>query len=264
VTIEILDGGQHVIRRLSSIPQPKDDDPESEEDDEARLKRALQTDPGVQRAVWDLAREGAKRIAKARIESGDPERGPMVPPGTYTARVSADGRTITTPLRIVRDPRVTVLDAELQAQEAFALRVREDLALLESLVTQLRTMRDQISARRTLLEGRPQTAELLASGDRIVARADEIERALHNPTAEVTFDILAQRGGAKLYSRMSALLAYADEGDGAPTQGLQDQFAACHAELTKLAGDVQSLVVNDVASLNQAASRAGIGYVVTK
>ncbi len=264
LTIEILDAQQRLVRRLSSVPLPKDDDPEAEDDEEARLKKALPTDPGVERAVWDLTREGAKKMARARIDAGDPERGPMVPPGTYTARISADGRTVTTPLRVVRDPRATISDADLEAQEAFVIQVRDDITTLASLVEQLRVVRQQITARRSLLEARANARELLASGDRIAARCDVLERQLHNPTAEVTYDILAQRGGAMLYSRLAPLMSFADEGDGAPTQGMKEMFAVYHAELTRLASDVQSLVDKDVAELNAAATKAGIGYVVTR
>jgi photosystem II stability/assembly factor-like uncharacterized protein len=264
LTIEILDPQGRVVRRLSSVPPPKEDDPDGEDDEEARLKKALPVDPGVQRAVWDLAREGAKKIVRARVDAGDPERGPMVPPGAYTVRISADGRTVNTPVRVVRDPRVTVPDSDLQAQEAFAVQVRDDITTLEGLVSQLRVVKEQIAARRSLLEARANTRDLLAAGDRIVTRCDALERQLHNPTAEVTYDILAQRGGAMLYSRLAPLMAFADEGDGPPTQGMKEMFSAYHQELTRLAGEVQSLIGTDVAQLNQAATRAGIGYVVTR
>ena len=142
LTIEILDAQQRLVRRLSSVPPPKEEDPDDDDDDEeARLKKALPTDPGVQRGVWDLAREGAKKIAKARIDAGDPERGPMVPPGTYNVRISADGRTVDTPLVVLRDPRVSMSDTDLRAQEAFAIQVRDDITTLEGLVSQLRTIR---------------------------------------------------------------------------------------------------------------------------
>jgi photosystem II stability/assembly factor-like uncharacterized protein len=264
LTLDVLDAQQRVVRHLSSVPPPKEDDPDGEDDEEARLKKVLPTDPGVQRAVWDLMREGAKKIPNARIDAGNPERGPMMPPGAYTVRVTADGRTVTTPLRVVRDPRVTVSDADLQAQEAFAIQVRDDITTLEGLVAQLRTVRQQITARRSLLEGRPNARDLLTTGDRIVARCDDIERLLHNPTAEVTYDILAQRGGARLYSRLAPLLAFVNEGDGPPTQGMKEVFATYHDELTRLAADVRSLIDKDVAELNQTANNAGLGYVVTR
>ena len=261
--MEVLDGQGRLVRRLSSVPPPKDDDPEAEDDEEARLKKALPTDPGVQRAVWDLRRQGAKKIASARIDAGDPERGPMVPPGSYTVRISADGRTVTTPLRVVRDPRVTVSDADIQAQDAFATQIRDDLSAIEALVSQLRTVRGQIAARRSLLEPRADARDLVTLGERIAARCDALEGQLHNPAAEVTYDILAQRGGAKLYSRLAPLLAFADEGDGPPTQGMKEMFAAYHAELTRITGEVRSLIDTDVAELNGAAAKAGVGFVVT-
>jgi photosystem II stability/assembly factor-like uncharacterized protein len=273
VTLEILDAGGRVVRRLTSVPPPKDDDPEavspgpfeaSKEDEETRLTKALATEPGVQRAVWDLARDPARKIARARLDAGDLDRGPLVPPGAYTARLTVDGRIVTTPLRVVRDPRTTVSDADLQAQEAFAIEVRDAIDSLEGLVSQLRTVRQQIAMRRGLLETRANARDLVAAGDRIIARCDTLERQLHNPTAEVTYDILAQRGGAKLYSRLAPLMTFADEGDGAPTQGMKEMFAVYQSELAQLAGETQALVDKDVADLNQAAARAGIGYVVTQ
>ncbi len=261
--LEVLDGQGRLVRRLSSVPPPKDDDPEAEDDEEARLKKALPTDPGVQRAVWDLRRQGAKKIASARIDAGDPERGPMVPPGSYTVRISADGRTVTTPLRVVRDPRVTLSDADIQAQDAFATQFRDDLSAIEALVSQLRTVRGQIAARRSLLEPRADAGDLVTLGERIAARCDALEGQLHNPAAEVTYDILAQRGGAKLYSRIAPLLAFADDGDGPPTQGMKEMFAAYHAELTRITGEVRSLIDTDVAELNAAAAKAGVGFIVT-
>jgi hypothetical protein len=264
LTLDVLDAQGRVVRRLSSVPPPKDDDPEADDDEEARLKKALPTDPGVQRAVWDLRRQGAKKIASARIDAGDPERGPMVPPGAYTVRISADGRTVTTPLRVVRDPRVTLSDADIQAQDELTIQMRDDLTAIETLVSQLRTVRGQISARRGLLESRSDARDLVASGDRIAARCDALEGQLHNPSAEVTYDILAQRGGARLYSRLAPLLAFADEGDGRPTQGIRDMFATYHAELTRITGEVRSLLETDVAELNAAATNAGVGYIVTR
>ena len=263
LTLEVLDAQERLVRRLSSVPPPKDDDPEAEDDEEARLKKALPTEPGVQRAVWDLRRQGAKKIASARIDAGDPESGPMVPAGAYTVRISADGRTVTTPLRVVRDPRVTLSDADIQAQDAFTTAMRDDLNAIETLVSQLRTVRGQIAARRAVLEARADARDVVTLGERVAARCDALEGQLHNPRAEVTYDILAQRGGAQLYSRLAPLLAFADEGDGPPTQGMKEVFATYHAELTRITSEVRSLIEKDVAELNAAASKAGLAYIVT-
>ena len=51
----------------------------------------------------------------------------------------------------------------------------------------------------------------------LVAKLDALEGKLHNPKAEVVYDILAMRGGARLYSRLSPLQMWALESNGAPT-----------------------------------------------
>jgi len=262
LTLEVLDAQERLVRRLSSVPPPKDDDPEAEDDEEARLKKALPTEPGVQRAVWDLRRQSAKKIAGARVDAGDPERGPMAPPGDYTVRISADGRTVTTPLRVVRDPRVSLSEADIQAQDAFTTEMRDDLNAIERLVSQLRTVRGQIAARRSLLEARADARDLVALGERVAVRCDALEGQLHNPKAEVTYDILAQRGGAQLYSRLAPLVAFADEGDGPPTQGMRQVYDDLAAELTKLTGEFHSFLAGDLAKLNAMAKELDLPVVI--
>ena len=66
----------------------------------------------VQRAVWNLAWEGATKIKNGKIDTGDPAAGPRAVPGTYTVKLTVDGQTLTTPLTILatrrtRRPRPT-------------------------------------------------------------------------------------------------------------------------------------------------------------
>jgi photosystem II stability/assembly factor-like uncharacterized protein len=261
LTIEILDAQSRLVRKLSSVPRADEGNDEEDESDRAKRK-GLPTDPGVQRAVWDLAWQGATKIPRAKIDAGNPEQGPMALPGTYTVRLSVDGQTATTPLKVLPDPRVKVAAADLEAQHAFAMTLRDDISRLSGLVATLRTVREQVRARRPLLAARGDAGDLLKRIDRVVARTDEIERRLHNPDAEVTYDILAMRGGAKLYSRMCPLLDWAIDGDGAPTQGLREVYAAQRGELDQLAGEVKALMDGDVAALNEAAKKAAVPFVV--
>ena len=90
-----------------------------------------------------------------------------------------------------------------------------------------------------------------------------IEDKLHNPTAEVVYDILAMRGGARLYSRLSPLQMWAVEADGAPTAGMMQVLAEQEKELAALERAAQSWVTTDVAALNQQAEKLGIQFVVT-
>ena len=76
-----------------------------------------------------------------------------------------------------------------------------------------------------------------------------------------SYDILAQKGGTKLYSRLSPLLEWATQGDGAPTQGLREVYAAQHQELQQCDAEFQALLSKDLAALNAQAASLGFGFV---
>jgi hypothetical protein len=264
VKIEIIDAQDRVVRTLSSIAL--EPDYSSDDDDPEDLKKlALAIDPGVQRAVWDLTWEGATKIKGAKIDTGDPREGPRAVPGVYTVRLTVDGETKTSSVRVVADPRGGVSAAELETQLAYALRVRDDLSKLTGLVNQLRSVREQLQGRAKALDARkaePPIADLLKASAAAVARSNTIEDTLHNPTAEVVYDILAMRGGTRLYSRLAPLQMWALEADGPPTTGMTQVIAEQEKELAQLTRQTQEFLDEDVASLNAAAARLGLTFLI--
>jgi photosystem II stability/assembly factor-like uncharacterized protein len=266
VRIEILDAQNHVIRTLSSTPRQPDysgdnESPKDFEDD------ALAKDAGVQRAVWDLEYEGARKIKNGKIDTGDPAEGPRAAPGSYTVRLTAAGKTLTAPLKIVPDPRGDLAPEVIAQQVAFGLRVRDDISKLTDLVNQVRSVRDQLKARNEALASRraeKAVADLKKQSDTVIAKADALEDKLHNPTAEVVYDILAMHGGTRLYSRLAPLQMWAIESEGAPTEGMKSVLQEQEQELSSLTAEVQQLVSQDVAAINRRAADLGIGFVVVK
>ncbi|HET9265426.1 MAG TPA: hypothetical protein VFO14_20405 [Vicinamibacterales bacterium] len=264
--IEILDGQGHTIRTLSSVPREPDDSSEGEDPEDLK-KAALPVEPGVQRAVWDLTHEGAKKIKGGKIDTGDPARGPLAVPGTYTVRLTVDGRTLTSPVKVVADPQGSAPQADLEVQLAFGLRVRDAISRLTGLVNQLRSLRVQLEPRMKALAADKAGGELAAfvgSMESVIKKSIDLEGRLHNPTAEVVYDILAMRGGARLYSRLSPLQMWAVEGEGAPTSGMQQVLEAQEKELAHLERETQAWLSTDVATLNQQATRLGLEFVRLK
>ena len=262
--IEILDDTNRTVQTLSSVPRESDKS-DDEDDAEALKKAALSVDPGVHRAEWNLRWEGAKKIRGAKIDFGEPSVGPMAVPGRYSVRLTVDGTTRTAPLEIVKDPRGGPPQAELVAQLTFSLRVRDSISRIATLVTSMRSVKDQLAARAKVLEPKkaePGVADLLKAGDALVEKLNALEGKLHNPAAEVTYDILAQEGGAQLYSRLSPLQMWAVYGDGRPTQGMEQVMAEFDKTLTPLEGEVSALLDKELAALNARAKAAGIDYVV--
>jgi hypothetical protein len=264
--IEIVDSDGKVIRTLSSVPREPDYSSESDDPEDFK-KAALPVDTGVQRAVWDLKWEGAAKIKNAKIDTGDPANGPRAIPGTYTVRLSVDGKTVTSPLRVVPDPERSAPQADLEAQLKFALRVRDAISRLSGVVNRVRSVRDQLQARVKALEPRKSEAPvamLITDAEGSIKKAVALEDRLHNPSAEIVYDILAERGGTRLYSRLSPLLMWAVEGEGQPTAGMVQVLEAQEKELAQLERDTEAWVMTDVAAVNQKAAAAGVQFIVIK
>jgi hypothetical protein len=263
VVLEILDEAGAVVRKLTSRkiePDTPPDDPDPGWD--RSEKKPLPKAAGLQRAVWDLRHEGATPIKPAKIDSGDPEEGPMALPGTYTARLTVDGQVSSTPVEVRLDPRVTVSRADLEEQMVFTLALREDLTRLSGIVRDLRSVREQVRTRTAPLRDRPGAAPLVEAADGLVAKCDALEERLHNPKAEIGYDILAMPGGAKLYSRLAPLYSWAHDGEGRPTQGMREVYAELKKELDALAAEWKASLETDVPALNAKARALAPDLVV--
>jgi len=257
VKIEIFDGQNRLVKTLSS----KARELTGREEDEEEPKPELQADAGIQRGVWNLQWEGARLVKDAKIDYGDPTEGPAVVPGTYTARLTVDGKQRDAKVNVKLDPRVKVPLSDLEAELTFALQVRDAISRLTGNVVRLASVREQLRNHVKLLEGDPRASELVGMSKALIDRLDKLEARMHNPEAEVVYDILARKGGAKLYSRLSPLLMFVNEGDGAPTQGMKEVFAQQQKELGELEGELKGLVDRDLATIQLAAKRLDLPFI---
>ena len=260
VTIAILDAEGRVVRTLSSAPDP-DFDPENEWGP-PRKETLLPKEPGLHRVVWDLTAAGGKRIKKAKLDSGDPADGPLVPPGRYTVRLTVDGASWTTPLTVKPDPRVQVPPDVLAEQYRFVCAVRDDVTRLAALVHQLRTVRRQLADRNDVLKDDPAAEPLRKSAQKLIEKCDALEGKLHNPKAQIAYDILAERGGARLYSKLVLLYEFAKDGDGAPTQGMREVYDLHAKELAQYEAEWKDLLAKDLAELNQLARKLDYPHII--
>ncbi|HKZ33570.1 MAG TPA: glycosyl hydrolase [Vicinamibacteria bacterium] len=260
VALEVLDEKGALVRALSSRKVPPAV-PEDDPDAEGPAPKPLPKEAGLQRAVWDLRYEGATKIKGAKIDSGDPGTGPLALPGRYTLRLKLGGESRETPLEVRLDPRVGIARGDLEEQLAFALALRDDLTRLASTVHDLRAVREQVGTRGALVRGKAGAEPLVAAADALAAKCDAIEARLHNPKAEIAYDILAMPGGAQLYSRLGPLYSWASEGDGRPTQGMREMYAELRRELDGLVAEWGRVVAADLPALNQKARELAPDFV---
>ena len=131
ITIEILDAKGEIVRKFAS-------DAREEEPDAHRYftehwinpPAPPSTAPGHHRLVWDLRyprpEAAAYEYMIAAVDGEDTEiepRGPMVPPGKYTVRLTAGGKRSEQPLVVVSDPRTSVAASVLADKLAVEKRI---------------------------------------------------------------------------------------------------------------------------------------------
>lgn len=111
VTLTIVDGSGATVRAWSSRDRPKATEPASVSYPAYWIEttRVLAGGPGFHRFVWDL-----------HLDRAD---GVLAPPGRYVVTLTANGRSVSQPLRVRRDPRVAASDADLDAQATLARAV---------------------------------------------------------------------------------------------------------------------------------------------
>jgi photosystem II stability/assembly factor-like uncharacterized protein len=263
LTLEILDANGAVINKLSSKEEADElaeDDPDAPS--EETKKKPLPAEVGVNRAVWDLRHKGAEVIQKAKADAGNPKTGPLAVPGTYTVRLTVDGKALTTTVVVQPDPRVQLAAADLAEQLTLALAVRDDITRLAQTVHQLRSVKKQLADKKELLKGNGKAEALIKDIEELIGKLDDLEAKLHNPKAQVVYDILAMRGGAKLYSQLSFLFEALKDSDGAPTQGIREQAAERSQELKQYESEWKKLLADDLARINATMRRLDLPGVM--
>ena len=262
VMIDILDANNNVVAAMSSKPRaPIGFGDSLEMERRAFGEMTLVKTPGIHLAVWNLAHNGSELVENAKLDFGGPVFGPGAVPGAYTVRLKVDGNTFTTKLNVLPDPRVQLTEAEYKAQRDFALAIRDDVSRLTLIVRQIRNVREQLSKRNDLLKNDAKPEQLRKDSEALIKKLDDLEAEIHNPSAEVVYDILAFKGGAKLYSRIAALHDFVADADGPPTQGAREVYADQKKELDGYDATMKKLL-SELAGLNGAAKKLDLPHVI--
>lgn len=294
LTLEILDDKQQRVNLLTSKKEPEEKPDREDYSTEKYKKTVLAIEPGLHRLVWDLRYRGAEVIRGAMVDSGEAKEGPLVNPGVFTLKLSGDGQTQTTKLHVLPDPRTVPAGVwartasklaesdnpltpeailrrvespsqaeELKEQIEWALKVRNAITELVQTVEQIRRVKEQLVARNELLKDEDRAHSLVEASRALHTRLDALEEKLHNPRAKIAYDILAQKGGARLYSQLIGLFEMLKESDGAPTQGVRVLFAEQSELLQKYRDEWRALVEKDLAALNERAKKLEVPSILT-
>ena len=247
-TLEILDSAGAVLRTMQA-------DTSSGTGARPRGRRrggdaSIPARAGLNRFEWDLRSQGIVSFP-GMILWGAGTAGPAVPPGRYTARLTADGRVATAPLVVKRNPWITdVTDADLNAQYQFGRRVRDKATEANQAVIAIRNVKAQLADRQ---KKAADDAALKAAGQTLVTNASVVEDSVYQVRNQSGQDPL--NFPIRVNNRLATLLSMAERGDGRPTTNMPEIFGILNTQLGRYTTRLSQIWQTDLAAVNRELTR---------
>jgi hypothetical protein len=257
LSIDILDPSNALVRHLSSAPTPAV--PEAARPPEPNFWIAppmqLPKNAGGNRTNWDLRYDSPHSFTHSFEINANPgltppsPEGPVALPGTYTVKLTVDGRSYTQTVTMRGDPRSPASAAALVAQHALQMKI------VQGLEASFEGHRVAIALRNALRGAVPANAapELSAVAARAAALAAQLDTVVGLDAGRGR-----GRGGAGnpppnftgVNGALVGQLNAQDLSDMAPTPGALAAFRTTCKELTTVAAAWQRLSTTDLVALN--------------
>ncbi len=257
VKLEVLDSSGAVIRTLQQMPRVGVNrltwDGRHENARQVELRTVAPDNPNI----WDEPRfhnQKTRPISHWGIQ-GPQRQGPLAAPGKYTVRLTADGKSFTKPLEIVKDPMIPTSTDDMSASTKAQLRIRDDLTQAADMANKIEIMRKQIEDQLAANKGKGDIEGALKGLDKrmldvelqLLSRAD-----LHS---DDKYFVEAYKVYLNLLWLSGAVGSGAgDEAGGAdyrPTDAQLQVLDLIEKDLVKAAADFKVLMEKDVPAFNQ-------------
>ena len=213
---------------------------------------------GLNHMYWDLRTQPWVDFP-GMIMWGVRARAPAAPPGRYTLRLTADGRSVTAPLIVKRNPWITdVTDADLRAQYAFSRRVRDRVSDANNAVIEIRRVTSQLDDRLK----RSDDAKLHAAGETLRTDATAVEADIYQVKNQSNQDPL--NFPIRVNNRLAALLSMAERGDGRPVNTMPELFRIMSTQLQGYLDQLEQVWAKDLPAVNTELTRLGLPRVDPK
>jgi photosystem II stability/assembly factor-like uncharacterized protein len=233
--LEVLEASGRTIRTLTGIPG----------------------EAGLNRAPWDLRGDGPRPRNGAGTEEVNEfrpgPRGVLVPPGTYTVKVTAGVQAQSKTFEVRLDPTVAASREDLRLEYRYGLRLIEMQSVLNETLNALDGIASQVDERK-------KTRLDLGRGDR---DRPEALRTIQEQMVQLQAlkDVLTRPAGRPFWSeaprlldRVTDLLGQIDRTDAVPTQAQLTYWAELVIELRDALGRVNAFLEDGTRKINAALS----------
>jgi len=262
VTLEILDAHSQLVRKFSSDDKP----PVTESDLKKQLIplywlrpfRSLPSDAGMHRWVWDLhypAPDSVRHDYPIAAIPGDTPRYPLGPnalPGTYTARLTANGKSYTAPFTVKMDPRIRISPAGLEKKFKFEMHLASLLSQTSNAVLQAGSIREPLQKLADQASGK--TRDSISAFQNKLAEVAGTQTAPAAPAPDAVTLTRTNGQAAVLYGQVW-------QADAEPTASQSDAVAAIDRDVSDGMKRWNELKISDLAALNRTLREANLPEV---
>jgi len=191
--------------------------------------------------------------------------GPEVAPGKFTVKITADGKTYTQTVDVVKDPKQAGSDAEIEEAVKIQLRIRDDINKSSDIVNQIEWMRKQLDDQQRMLRPVKEKAEALKTAEDMDKKLQAVEYKILNKelaTSDDKYFIAAY----KVYFNLMWLNGEVGPGAGdvaggadyGPTETERNLLDMIEKDLNSAAAEYQALVQKDLPAFNRAMAERGV------
>jgi hypothetical protein len=198
--------------------------------------------------IWDLHYPDATTFPNMIMWAGS-TRGPMVVPGTYQVRVTADGKTQTQSFTVVKDPRLKTTTDDFNKQLALALQIRDKLSQTNQAVIDIREAKKQLNEYVTLWKDVPAAKKVVDTAKDLTKRLSGVEEELYQVRNQAHEDPLNYP--IKLNNRIASLLGVVEGTDTAPTQQSNMVYEGLASEVNVHLKAAAKLLTEDISAFNK-------------
>jgi photosystem II stability/assembly factor-like uncharacterized protein len=221
---------------------------------------------GLNRVYWNLRNDStiAARLrtrplynAEFRMDRDSTRSAPglgrfsiLMPPGSYTVRLTVDGQTFSQPLEVRKDPNSGATDQDVRAANALLLDVQRDIEATAQMLNRIESARQQIQR----LTGTPD----------VRPAADSLEQKLIAVEQNIVDLRLSGRGQdevrwpVKLGGRLSYLAGGVGASDFTPTAQQREVQQLLAKQVVETRAELDRVMQTDLVAFNRLLTEKGI------
>lgn len=230
--------------------------------------------PGINRIWWDLKSDPMKEIVMHTPPEGAdwypmdkngtrkiPSISPnsyLVPPGTYTINLTADGQNQKVQLNVIKDPHSLGTMDDIKAQTDLILKMRTDLNKLAEMVNTIEAIRKQLQDLGALVKDNKNVSSAISNQSK---KLMEIEGKLVQ--LKITGNGQdAVRWPPQIGEKLDYLASAVATADFKPTDSQNEVYNLLHDQLTTKASEYDKYMKGDFATFTKMLQEQGVGAIV--